>query len=171
MKQTLIVLLMCTIIFACKKKTTVTQGADLTGKTSIYAYNDLEGSLNEPIEYYEDNGNILSNLNILIGPTPSFQGWSISKGVSGYKIVAKEFPTYCLDASTLPGTNLMGTFNKNTVASQEWIFEQDATTANVYYMKNTDGRYFVFDGIDIIMKLNSGKPVEDARSVCRWKIK
>ncbi len=176
MKYLVIILALSLSLFACKKKDTTSTipGVNLSSKTAIAGYNALTPELNEPLEVYDDAGKYQAVILVLLGPTSSWQGWRITKGLKGYRISPNEFPTQALDITMLDGAGEnvpnLSTYTDANRSKYEFVFE-DAGAPDVYYIKSAEGKYLQIDFVSNKSTFVTAKPVETVSVVSRFTIK
>jgi hypothetical protein len=174
----LTLLAMNILLCACPKKhiKEPIAGANLSGHKNISGYNTMTPELNQNLEVYFENTTNTYHAVILpgLGNTSSWQDWDIIQGNTGYRILPTEFPTQALDINKMNGAALnsatLSTYEPTNSLNYEFIFEPAGST-DVYYIKTTDGRYFIMDFMAQTMNFVTIKPSETASVVSQFKIR
>jgi hypothetical protein len=174
----LTLLAMNILLCACPKKHIKEPivGANLSGHKNISGYNTMTPELNQNLEVYFENTTNTYHAVILpgLGNTSGWQDWDITLGNNGYRISPTEFPTQALDVNKMNGAALnsptLSTYESTNSINYQFVFEPSGT-ANVYYIKNTEGKYFTMDFIAQTMNFIATKPIESASVVSQFTIK
>jgi hypothetical protein len=174
MKNLILFAILSLCIFACKKKTAVSTGIDLSGTRTILLYNSVAPTVNtDGFEVYYDGTDYIAVPLIGLGTTSSWQGWKIKKESIGYSMVPNEFPGQAFDVSLFNFGKNMSAYNGTATGGQDINFEA-SDVQNVYYIKSLNGQYIALDFTDpnnAIMVLENQKPADKDKYICRFTIK